>query len=124
MGHKPLRHPQVITLLGRGCLSSQASATEKGSQNEQQLLRYSTLDDAARKIPSKKKNHPEEDGSESENSYQEYDDFKRSRVMSKDDLAKYANEQFSLYTPEKRLQESIMNKNPIPRNVHPRPKNG
>ena len=36
-----------------------------------------------------------------------------------DNLAKYANEQFSLYTPEKVLQESIMNKNPIPRNVHP-----
>ena len=39
-----------------------------------------------------------------------------------DNLAKYANEQFSLYTPEKVLQESIMNKNPIQRNVHP-PKN-
>ena len=36
-----------------------------------------------------------------------------------DNLAKYANAQFSLYAPEKALQESIMNKNPIPRNVHP-----
>ena len=36
-----------------------------------------------------------------------------------DNLAKYANDQFSLYTPEKVLQVSIMNKNPIPRNVHP-----
>ena len=34
-------------------------------------------------------------------------------------LTKYANEQFYLYTPEKVLQESIMNKNLIPRNVHP-----
>ena len=67
MGHKSLIHPQVITLLGRGCLNSQASATEKGSQNEQQLHAYSTLDDAARKIPSKKKKHPEEDDCESEN---------------------------------------------------------
>ena len=36
-----------------------------------------------------------------------------------DNLAKYANEQFSLYIPEKVLQESIMNQNPIPRNIHP-----
>ena len=106
----------------------QASVTEEGSQNEQQLPGYSALDDAARKIPSRKRKHPEEDDSESENSDQEYEDFKRFRVMSKDEkfqwnlpdnLAKYANEQFSLYTPEKVLQESIMNKNPIPRNVHP-----
>ena len=65
------------------------------------------------------------------NSDQEYEDFKRFRFLSKDEkfqwnlpdnLAKYANEQFTLYTPEKVLQESIMNKNPIQRNVHP-PKN-
>ena len=35
-----------------------------------------------------------------------------------DNLAKYANEQFSLYTPEKVLQESIMNQNTIPGNVY------
>ena len=55
----------------------QASVTEEGSQNEQQLPGYSALDDAARKIPSRKRKHPEEDDSESENSDQEYDDFKR-----------------------------------------------
>ena len=105
----------------------QASVTEEGSQNEQQLPGYSALDDAARKIPSRKRKHLEEDDSESENSDQEYEDIKRFRVMSKDEklqwnlpdnLAKYANEQFSLYTPEKVLQESIMNQNPIPRNVY------
>ena len=88
----------------------QASVTEEDSQNEQQLPRYSVLDDAARKIPSRKRKHPEEDDSESENSDQEYEDFKRFPAMSKyakfqwnlpDNLAKYANEQFSLYTPEK-----------------------
>ena len=110
----------------------QVSVTEEGSQNEQQLPGYSALDDAARKIPSRKTKHPEEDDSESENSDQMYGDFKRFRVMSKnekfqwnlpDNLAKYANEQFFFYTPEKALQESIMNKNPIPRNVHPPKKN-
>ena len=55
----------------------QASVTEEGSQNEQQLPGYSSLDDAARKIPSRKRKHPEEDDSESENSDQEYEDFKR-----------------------------------------------
>ena len=63
----------------------QASVTEEGSQNEQQLPGYSALDDAARKIPSRKRKHPEEDDSESENSDQEYEDFKRFRVMSKDE---------------------------------------
>ena len=63
----------------------QASVTEEDSQNEQQLPRYSVLDDAARKIPSRKRKHPEEDDSESENSDQEYEDFKRFRVMSKDE---------------------------------------
>ena len=81
----------------------QVSATEEGSQNEQQLLGYSALDDAARKILSRKRKHPEEDDSESENSDQEDEDFKRFRVMSKDEkfhwnlpdnLVKYANEQF------------------------------
>ena len=42
----------------------QASVTEEGSQNEQQLPGYSSLDDAARKIPSRKRKHPEEDDSE------------------------------------------------------------
>ena len=42
----------------------QASVTEEGSQNEQQLPGYSALDDAARKIPSRKRKHPEEDDSE------------------------------------------------------------
>ena len=63
----------------------QASVTEDGSQNEQQLPGYSSLDDAARKIPSRERKHPEEDDSESENSDQEYEDFKRFRVMSKDE---------------------------------------
>ena len=99
----------------------QASVTEEGSQNEQQLP-------GARKITSMRKRHPEEDDSESENSDQEYEGFKRFRVMSKDEkfrwnlpdnFPKYANEQFTLYTPEKVLQESNMNKNPIPRNVYP-----
>ena len=137
MGHKPSIH-QVITPPSHNTLRKgmsqftrenlQASVTEEGSQNEQQLPGYSALDDAARKIPSRKRKHPEEDDSESENSDQEYEDFKRFRVMSNDEkfqwylpdnLAKYANEQFSLYTPEKVLQESIMNQNLIPRNVHP-----
>ena len=105
-----------------------ASVIEKGSQNEQQLPGHTALDDAARKIASGKRKYPEEDDSESENSDQEYEDFKRFHVTSKDEkfqwnlpdnLARYAYEQFSLYTPEKVLQESIMNKNPIPRNVHP-----
>ena len=87
----------------------QASVTEECSRNEQQLPGYSALDDAARKIPSRKRKHPEEDDSESEKSDQEYEDFKRFRVMSKDEkfqwnlpnnLAKCANEQFYLYTPE------------------------
>ena len=74
---------------------------EECSQNEQQLLGYSVLDDAARKIRSRKGKHPEEDDSESENSDQEYEDFKRFRVISKDEkfqwnltgnLAKCANE--------------------------------
>ena len=65
--------------------SLQASVTEEGSQNEQQLPGYSALDDAARKIPSRKRKHPEEDDSESEKSDQEYEDFKRFRVMSKDE---------------------------------------
>ena len=55
----------------------QASVTEDGSQNEQQLPGYSSLDDAARKIPSRKREHPEEDDSETENSDQEYENFKR-----------------------------------------------
>ena len=42
----------------------QASVTEESSQNEQQLPGYSALDDAARKIPSRKRKHPEEDDSE------------------------------------------------------------
>ena len=63
----------------------QASATEEGSQNEQQFLGYSALDDAARKIPSIRRKHPEEDDSESENSDQEYEGFKRFRVTSKDE---------------------------------------
>ena len=48
-----------------------ASMTEEGSQNEQQLPGYSALDDAARKIPSRKRKHPEENDSESENPDQE-----------------------------------------------------
>ena len=63
----------------------QASVTEEGSQNEQQLPGYSALDDAARKFPSRKRKHLEEDDSESENSDQEYEDIKRFRVMSKDE---------------------------------------
>ena len=55
----------------------QASVTEDGSQNEQQLPGYSSLDDAARKIPSRKREHPEEEDSETENSDQEYENFKR-----------------------------------------------
>ena len=51
----------------------QASVTEEGSQNEQQLPGY----DAARKIPSRKRKHPEEDDSESENS-----DFKSMRILN------------------------------------------
>ena len=62
----------------------QAIVTEKGSQNEQQLPGYFALDDAAGKIPSRKRKHPDENDSESENSNQEYEDFKRFRVMSKD----------------------------------------
>ena len=38
--------------------------TEQGSQNEQQLPGYSALDDASKKIPSRKRKHPEEDDSE------------------------------------------------------------
>ena len=86
MGHKPSIH-QVITPPSHNTLRKgmsqftrenlQASVTEEGSQNEQQLPGYSSLDDAARKIPSRKRKHPEEDDSESENSDQEYDDFKR-----------------------------------------------
>ena len=55
----------------------QASVTEEGSQNEQQLPGYSALDDAARKIPSRKTKHPVEDYIESENSDQMHGDFKR-----------------------------------------------
>ena len=51
--------------------SLQASVTEEGSQNEQQLPGYSALDDAARKIPSRKRKHPEKNDSESENPDQE-----------------------------------------------------
>ena len=45
----------------------QASVTEEGSQNEQQLPGYSALDDAARKIPSRKRKHIEEDDSNNNN---------------------------------------------------------
>ena len=55
----------------------QASVTEDGSQNEQQLPGYSSLDDAARKIPSRKREHSEEEDSETENPDQEYENFKR-----------------------------------------------
>ena len=63
----------------------QASVTEKGPQNEQQLPGYFALDDAAGKIPSRKRKHPEENDSESKNSDQECEHFKRFRVMYKDE---------------------------------------
>ena len=111
----------------------QDGVTEDGSQNEQQLPGYSALVDAARKIHSRKRKHPEEDDSESKNLHPEYEDFKCFRVMSKDEkflwnlpdnLAKYGSENFFLYTTEKVLQESIINKNPTPTNVHPPKRNG
>ena len=46
--------------------TSQASMTEESSQNEQQLPGYSALCDAARKVPSRKRKHPEEEDKESE----------------------------------------------------------
>ena len=58
----------------------------------------------------------------------EYADFKRFRAVPKHDefkwdlpenLAKYTNDHFNKFIPEKDLQESILAENPVPLILHP-----
>ena len=85
--------------------------------------------DAAREKSSRKRGleaYSESEFSEKEDD--EYADFKRFRAVPKHDefkwdlpenLAKYTNDHFNKFIPEKDLQESILVENPVPLNLHP-----
>ena len=85
--------------------------------------------DAAREKSSRKRRLEADSESEfSEKEDDEYADFKRFRAVPKHDefkwdlpenLAKYTNDHFNKFIPEKDLQESILVENPVPLNLHP-----
>ena len=85
--------------------------------------------DAAREKSSRKRRLEANSESEfSEKEDDEYADFKRFRAVPKHDefkwdlpenLAKYTNDHFNKFIPEKDLQESILAENPVPLILHP-----
>ena len=85
--------------------------------------------DVAREESSRKQRLEADGKSEfSEKEDDKYADFKRFRAVPKHDefkwdlpenLAKYTNDHFNKFIPEKDLQESILVENPVPLNLHP-----
>ena len=106
---------------------TEAENTARGKASEHPSGFSAT--DAAREKSSRKRRLEADSESEfSEKEDDEYADFKRFRAVPKHDefkwdlpenLAKYTNDHFNKFIPEKDLQESILVENPVPLNLHP-----
>ena len=126
-------HKEGLSWGTRGTnLASDTEAENTATENISEHPSVFSAIDAAREKSSRKRRFEADSESEfSEKEDDEHADFKRFRAVPKNDefkwdlpesLAKYANDHLSKFVPEKDLQESILVKNPVLLNLHPRRK--
>ena len=106
---------------------TEAENTAKGKTSDHPSG-FSASDAAREKLSRKRRLDPDSENEVSEKGDDEYVDFKMFCAVPKHDkfkwdlsenLAKYTNDHFNKFIPDKDLQESILVENLVPLNLHP-----